>query len=392
MKSKRIDLNYRPLRFIISMFSTGVSTTQSYDQATGEYKPNYIDLPLTVRLEVRVQDPDGVVTTGIVNGSLTNIVYYLNIDGTKTQLVNGVNGVTIFDSGSNRGSIKIANNLVPKGKTASLEVTANYTDTRTKQVSTINGRISLFCSSETLHEKISLDSGTQKYDPFQYDGVVNNQQDKVSITATHRCGDSITAYDATKLKFVWHKKRSDGSFSEVGSSLLDYDCEISGTCGQTLTLSREFMGDGVTLRCYALFAGDGTVASKSITDLTPMETITHTRSLPSYDYEMTGVPLQIPVGSISVNPQISVMTNKGTVSNAELVLLTKWYAATNTGGSSASFTEVAHGASAEVPCKYIVDDMGMLLGYEAADAGAKKALVDASGRILVDAEGKILIG
>ena len=54
--------------------------------------------------------------------------------------------------------------------------------------------------------------------------------------------------------------------------------------------------------------------------------------------------------------------------------------------------EVGHGENAEIPCSYIKDSNGMLVGYNVYDAGGLKALVDSDGAILVDSDGAILVG
>ena len=397
MKTKRIDLDHKPLRYIVSLYSTGVPTKQIYNQADGTYTPDYsgAGVPLTIRLEVRIQDPSQVINTSLINQDLYDIKYYLNIEGTRTLLVSGGGKANIMlNNDSNKGTIQIISNIIPVGKTASLELEAKYKDPRTLQVQSIRGSISLSCIGETMHESVLIDTASQRYDPFQYESATNQQPKTIKIKATHRFGAKVSEYNAGKLRFVWKKLRDDnGTFSDVGSSVLDYDCSVSGDCGETLTLDRSLMGEKITLRCYALYSNDGNASAKNIVATTPMQTVSFARVLPDYDYEAIDLIADISKSVYSLRPHMKVMTNKGTVSNADEVLEMRWYVGTNTtGGNTTPSTEVGHGENAEIPCSYIKDSNGMLVGYNVYDAGGFKALSDSDGAILVDSDGAILVG
>lgn len=97
MRTRRIDFDYKPLRFLVSLYSTGIPTKQVYNQVEDLYTPSYSDgTPLTLRPEVRVQDPDRIITEKIVNKSLANIKYYINVDGTRKQIVSDGTKYLIF--------------------------------------------------------------------------------------------------------------------------------------------------------------------------------------------------------------------------------------------------------------------------------------------------------
>ena len=397
MKTKRIDLDHKPLRYIVSLFSTGVPTKQIYNPSEGSYTPDYSEagVPLTIRLEVRIQDPSSFINTSLVNKDLYDIAYYLNIEGTRTLLVSGGGKANIMlNNDDSKGTIQIVSNLIPVGKTASLELEAKYTDPRTLQVQSIRGSISLSCIGETMHESVLLDTASQRYDPFQYESATNQQPKIIKIKATHRFGAKASDYDANKLKFIWKKLRDDnGAFSDVGSSDLDYDCSVSGNCGETITIDRSLMGENITLRCYALYSSDGNVSAKSIVATTPMQTVSFARVLPDYDYEAIDLIADISQSVYALKPHMKVMTNKGTVSNANEILEMRWYVGSNTNsGNTLPSIEVGHGENAEIPCSYITDSNGMLVGYNVYDAGGLKALVDSDGAILVDSDGSILVG
>ena len=124
-----------------------------------------------------------------------------------------------------------------------------------------------------------------------------------------------------------------------------------------------------------------------------MQTVSFARVLPDYDYEAIDLIADISQSVYALKPHMKVMTNKGTVSNADEVLEMRWYVGSNTNsGNTLPSIEVGHGENAEIPCSYIKDSNGMLVGYNVYDAGGLKALVDSDGAILVDSDRAILVG
>ena len=120
MKRKRIDFNHKPLRIMPSLV-TDIPTRQLYDPVTGLYEISYEATPLVVRLNAKVQDPDMIIQNGSLNDGLSEISYYLNVEGTRKLLINGSDGVTIVTNTESAktkeaGKITIAKNIVPVGK------------------------------------------------------------------------------------------------------------------------------------------------------------------------------------------------------------------------------------------------------------------------------------
>ena len=402
MKRKRIDFNYTPLKIMSGLYvATDVSTRQTFIAATGTYSPDYAKTvtddkgvvtyvsPLIVKLTARVFDRDGIVPNGPINSSLTNVTFKMNDGGTITTLQTDTN-YEVIATGDNAGTIKIKKNL-PVNKAIELMCSADFIDIRTGQVHKINERISLFCGVDNANEHMYLDGGSSLYDPCEYTEKGLSQAKEVSITAHHKCGDIATTPNADRLMFVWRKQRSDGSFSEIGNSVLDYDCKVSGDSGETITIDRSLMGDRITLRCYALFSASGDVASKSISNATPMKTLTITRRMPKYDYDCSGLPSEIPAGLKTVYPSIVITTPQGSIENEDELFYFQWYAGTNNHGDATPTTLVASGKTVPIDTKYIVDGNGMLIGYDVVERGALKAMTDSDGAILVDSDGAIMI-
>lgn len=402
MKFKRVDFNFTPLKVISGLYvATEVSSRQTYIAASGTYSPDYAKTvtddkgvvtyvtPLVIKLSARVVDRDGIIPDGPINSSLTNIKFTINDGGTVTTLVTNTD-YEVITSGDNAGTVKIKKNL-PIGKALELRVTADYVDTRTGQVHKINEYTSLYCGIDNMNENMYLEGGSSVYDPCEYSGKGLSQPHEVAITAYHKCGNISTPVDADKLRFVWHKQRDTGLFTEVGSNTLDYDCVVSGVSNETITIDRRLIGDSLTLRCYALYSPTGGVGDKSIVATTPIETVTIARKMPKYTYECSGLPSDISPTTSHVNPSIILTTPQGSINNEEDLFYYLWYAGANNHTSAVSVTPVAQGKTAEVETKYIVDEHGMMLGYEVQERGAIKAVADSDGAVLVDSDGAVLV-
>lgn len=74
MKTRRFDINFKPLQVQVSFTPAGsVPDNQNYNADTGEYTPDYTLTPLILQPIVSVIDKDDIITSGKVNSSLTNI-------------------------------------------------------------------------------------------------------------------------------------------------------------------------------------------------------------------------------------------------------------------------------------------------------------------------------
>ena len=79
MKTKRFDFNFKPLQINVSMVvEGGVSDSQNYDADTDTYTPDYtIDASnLIVQPNISRLDKDEVLTPGLINQDLANVVWY----------------------------------------------------------------------------------------------------------------------------------------------------------------------------------------------------------------------------------------------------------------------------------------------------------------------------
>lgn len=390
MKINRINWNYTALRPIMGLSPAGdVPSTQKYDSVRHEYVPDYTLTPLVLNFNARVLDKDGIMQNGACNARLGNVNAYINIDGDETLIVTG-SDYEVITSGEYAGRVIVKRNL-PKGKAVVVRVEAELPDTRTGQNVKFVGSASLFCNVEELNENMFIEGGTTVFNPLKMKNGQLEQPEVVVMRAHHRCGEMETEPDADALKFIWQLKREDGEFTEVGSSLLDYFCEVSGVSGELITIDRSKMRHGYTLRCYALFAAEGSVKDMAITPTTPCETVSCLRKLPKIDYEPVGLPQNIPPGQLFVYPSVSVRTSRTTIENVDEVFNTQWYAAVNTQSANESFRPVANGASAQIDTTMMNSSHGMVVGVELVDAGPRMPAVDTDGAIITDSDGSIIL-
>ena len=62
MKTKRLDFNFRPLKFSKSISLVGTTPgIQTYDAETCEYSPDYTTVPVVVQPSLSAIDPDEVM-------------------------------------------------------------------------------------------------------------------------------------------------------------------------------------------------------------------------------------------------------------------------------------------------------------------------------------------
>ena len=90
MKTKRFDFNFKPLQINVSMVvEGGVSDSQNYDADTDTYTPDYtIDASnLIVQPNIGRLDKDEVLTPGLINQDLTNVVWYEVNKGAATTVI-----------------------------------------------------------------------------------------------------------------------------------------------------------------------------------------------------------------------------------------------------------------------------------------------------------------
>lgn len=382
MKTRRFDFNWKPLQLQVSFSADGsVPDNQNYNADTEEYTPDYTLTPLILQPIVSVIDKDDIITSGRVNRSLTNIKWYENINGTKNLISTDNSNYEITQSGEDAGRIKVKRNAEPNVP-ITLIFNAEYVDSRTSQIFTIQGSYLIKCGSASSKVRVELNAADQTI----YNPLVDTRTQ--TVKATVWVGDKPC--DGSKYKLVWEVM--DGStWREVGTDdVMDYDMTVNSD--GTLTIDKWLMGTDASIRCRVKYSADGHPDSVSLTDASPSAIASFVRRIPKYEFDMAGVPYNIPSGTMSIAPEALVMDTNGKIDNAENELLPLWYIAKNKASGSLNYSLVANGMEAVISTSAMDMTYGAVVGLDVVDRGYAGAWTDnADGAVFCDADGSILI-
>lgn len=382
MKTKRFDFNWKPLQLQISFAVDGsVPGKQNYNADTQEYTPDYTLTPFILQPVISILDKDEVLAAGRVNHALTNIRWYEIANGAKKLIASDNTDYEITTSGSNAGRIKVQRNVEPKFP-ITLAFYAEYIDSRNGQVLVIQGSYLVSCGNASDTVRVELDAADQTiFNPL-------SDAQTQTITATVFLGDTIC--DASKYSLVWEVLGDDNVWRTAETdAVMDYDITINGN---TATINRWLMGTEMHLRCRAKYSADGEPDSVELTDASPAAEVAFIRRIPKYEFDITGVPYNIPAGLLTVAPTATIRTTNGEIVDAEKELLPIWYIATNKASGSLSYSQVAHGANPIIETTKMDSNYGAVIGLDVVDRGYAGAFTDAAdGAVFCDADGSVLI-
>lgn len=382
MKTKRFDFNWKPLQLQISFAVDGsVPGQQNYNADTQEYTPDYTLTPFILQPVISILDKDEVLAAGSINHALINVRWYEIINGVKKLIASDNANYEITTSGGNAGRIKVKKNAEPKVP-ITLVFYAEYIDNRNGQVMVIQGSYLVDCSSASDIVRVELDAAAQTvFNPL-------SDAQTQTVTATVWVGDRIC--DASKYALVWEVQDENGNWYTAGTdSVMDYDITVDGN---TATINRWLMGSEMHLRCRVKYSADGNPGSVTLTAASPQAEAVFVRRIPKYEFDITGVPYNVPAGILNVAPTAIVRTTKGDITDPEKELLPLWYIATNKASGSLSYSLVAHGISPVIPTAKMDNNHGAVIGLDVVDRGYAGAFTDAAdGAVFCDADGSVLI-
>ena len=382
MKTKRFDFNWKPLQLQISFAVDGsVPGQQNYNADTQEYTPDYTLTPFILQPVISILDKDEVLAAGSINHALTNVRWYEIINGTKTLIASDNADYEITTSGGNAGRIKVKKNAEPKVP-ITLVFYAEYIDSRNGQVMVVQGSYLVSCSSASDVVRVELDAAAQTiFNPL-------SDAQAQTVTATVWVGDKIC--DASKYALVWEVQDENGSwYTAETDAVLDYDITVNDN---SVTINRWLMGSEMHLRCRVKYSADGNPGSVALTAASPQAEAVFVRRIPKYEFDITGVPYNIPAGHLTVAPTAIIRTTNGEIANAETELLPLWYMATNKASGSLSYSLTAHGKSPVIPTTKMDKNYGAVIGLDVVDRGYAGAFTDAAdGAVFCDADGAVLI-
>ena len=384
MKTRRFDFNFKPLQVSRTIAVDGsVPSRQTYDAETGDFSPDYTLTALIIQPRIGQMDKDEILVSGSINHKLANIRWYEIIDGVKTLIVTTNPDYEVTTSGTDAGRIKVKKNALP-GHPITLELYAEYTDSRTGQVHVIQDTFPIKCNNTTALPEVFLDAADQTiYDPLidAADQVVHAQLK----LGTRECA-------ASKRLFVWELLREDGTWSAVGSdATLDYCAEVSAD-GESCTIHRDLMGASLGLRCWAKYDVDGNPASVTLNDGSPCKVVEFVRRIHKFDYDIVDCPVNIPAGLLAIAPRASIFDTHGEIVNPERELLVLWYVATNKASGALSYNLIAHGQAPDtLPTSAMNAQFGAVYGIDVKDIGPVAAWEDGDGKLFEDGDGNIIL-
>ncbi len=385
MKTKRFDFNFRPLQINTSFTIDGsVPDKQNYDADTGDYTPDYTLTPLIIQPQVSCIDKDGLLTGGNVNNQLANVKWYEIVGGASTLIQSTNTNYEITTAGGQAGRIKFKKNVQPR-LPVTLEFHAEYADPRTNQIYTIIRTFLVRCINSTkCIPQLILDAADQTiYNPL-------SDPDKQTVHASLWAGTSEC--DAANRVFVWEVYRPDTStWTAVGSdTTLDYDVEVAAD-GASCMVNRALMGAELHLRCRAKYDPDGNPANATLTDASPCKVVTFIRRIPKFEYDITGVPVNIPVDIMAIAPEATIRDTNGQIQDPERELLPLWYIATNKASGTLSYIQIAHGLNPTIPTAPMSTNYGAVIGLDVKDTGPLCAFEDSDGSVFEDGDGNVIL-
>ena len=385
MKTKRFDFNFKPLQINVSMVvEGGVSDSQNYDADTDTYTPDYtIDASnLIVQPNIGRLDKDEILTPGLINQDLTNIVWYEVNSGKADTVIDKSNtSYEIVASGAKAGRIKIKKNAKPQIP-MNLRFEADYKDPRTNQVYHIIKPYQVQCKNATQYTPLLvLDAAAQTiYNPL-------SDLDKQTVHASLRLGANECPTE--KRLFVWEVMREDGTFSTVGSDILDYDVEVSED-GSSCTVNRNLMGAELYLRCRAKYSAEGNPSSVQLSDNAPTKLVAFIRRIPKFEFDIGELPTNLPSGLLAIAPTAKIWNTNGVIDNPERELLPLWYVATN-GTGTLNYSLIAHGMNPTLSTEKVSNTTGGVYGLDVKDVGPLCAWEDSDGAVFVDDEDNVIL-
>ena len=382
MKTRRFDFNYRPLQLTygISVFGS-VPGKQDYNADEDTYTPDYTITPLVLQPSVSIRDKDEVLESGNVNAELANVKWY---EGSSTSPIGTEStDFEIIQDGDTKGQIKIKKNATVNNP-ITMRFYGEYVDSRTGQIFVINMSYLIQCKNSTECVPV-LDVNAADvtiYNPLK-------DVDIQTVTASLRIG--AKECDASKRKFVWEVYRTeDAMWTEVGQDELDYDITLSDD-GTSCTVDRSLMGEALYMRCRAKYSKSGDPDNIELTDASPCKLFAFVRRIPKFEFNIMGVPANIPSGTPEINPEAQIWDTNGLLDNVEKELMVVWYTAENKSAGSLTYKQVAEGIRPVLKTDMMNDTLGGMVGLDVVDRGPAGAWADTDGSLFVTANDELIL-
>ena len=311
-KTKRLNVIYTPLNVSVALVVQGGSLTQTHCAETDEYIPDRSITPLVLVPKVYVQDPDGVIPSGI--GALTGVAWYALPENVAASVPNGsyignelsqylITGATQGYNILADGSLQVETNIQYPTRTV-LVFTGNIPDARSGRAIKVQDSVLLSTTSIALPATLSLDKpASWRFNPIEDSGIR-------TIKASLLLGGETPAPAHCSIAYWWYKASGNSVV------LIDPDEDLFYESGQgtdTLVIDPAFL-DEERILCKAEYALDGeTLPANPTENCLTAETVI-SRRYPAYDFE------NYVHGGVEVAPSASHVKNECVVTVGQKVI------------------------------------------------------------------------
>lgn len=374
-----VQVVYSPLTLTYGITAcTAVGTMQAYDMSSGEYVPDWTVAHPVLRPWLDVQDPDGFIPSG--PKTYANPRWTAIEDGKERAITASDNDYSLTLSGDDTGTLAVRRNAVP-GKPLTLRFEGEYADTRTGEIRRVVMTHTMVCEGVSALPELTIDQPeTVWYYPLRADSK------ELTVNAALRIGDADV--EAANRIFVWERLRDTGAWTEVGSTLADYDITISAD-GTQAKVSLDLIGQRLDLRVRARYDAYGNPASVALGASSPSAALAVIRRLMPGRVAITG-PGCIHPSMTHVDYEAHMSDGKGIIPDAGNLFAFSWYTAKCMADGSVTYgSPVATGQKARIPVSAFSEGFGGKVKVGVSDLGWLKALTIDGAYLTVD--GKILV-
>lgn len=384
-KIKRLNVIYTPLNVSVSLLVKGGSLTQTHCAETDEFIPDRGLTPLVLSPEVVIQDPDGILPSGVA--ALTGVCWYALPEDIAASIPSGsyigaelsqylISAATNGYSIEADGSLRVESNIRYPSRVV-LVFTANIPDNRSGKLIKVQDSVLLSTTSIAVPAALTLDKPAfWRFNPIEDHGIR-------TIQATLKLGGVTPDPAKVRTAFWWYLASGNAEVLINGDDHLFYE---SGQNSESLVIDPEYL-DEARIICKAEYALDEEMlpASPSADCLTA-ETVVK-RHYPAYDFE------NYIHGGVEVSPTASHVKNECVVTIGQKVLESPsryftvvWSIKDAVYG--AEWRILGYGDSIMIPTSEI--EQGADIGLELVEFEPLGALVDDNDDVLTDDDGSIL--
>lgn len=356
-----------------------VPNTQNYDAIDDVFYPDYSDGPLNLFPRCTLINPDSPVAAETVNKKLLSFEWFEVTRSGQTPIyssgVTTPEGYSVVTSGEYAGQLVVGKNGkvgVPRSmRFIGIYMEDGYTYKFDRSIPLITNDISL----ASIELMIDADKATI-YNPLR---MPENQTINVSV----KKGTTDVTND-DRLKLFWYRRNSKGTETPLTDTDSYENIDIVSTVKSkngsitSLTINREFIGDGQTYAVYAVFRPDKKFPSVPA-EHDPRTYTTIKRQFPKLTCEVRGDGLHVNSDKICLKAIVS--DNQGVLENWNKYLYASWKVS-----DGITDEEKMRGEEVMMPMSY-----GKEFFCDIEDRGTNKVLTSDTGEWLLDADGSVIV-